>query len=70
MGGLMPTMKSGDIVGHEFMGEVIDTGSAHSKFRKGDRIVVPVNINATNAPVQARRLLGVPAIQSRCGNGV
>jgi threonine dehydrogenase-like Zn-dependent dehydrogenase len=50
MGGLMPTMKSGDIVGHEFMGEVIDTGSAHNKFRKGDRIVVPVNINATNAP--------------------
>ena len=45
MDGLMPTMKSGDILGHEFMGEVIETGSAHSKFRKGDRIVVPFNIN-------------------------
>jgi hypothetical protein len=38
-------MKSGDILGHEFMGEVIETGSAHTKFRKGDRIVVPFNIN-------------------------
>src|SRR5580698_11481465 len=36
MDGLMPTMKSGDIHGHEFMGEVIETGSAHNKFRKGD----------------------------------
>jgi threonine dehydrogenase-like Zn-dependent dehydrogenase len=41
----MPTMKSGDILRHEFMGEVIETGSAHNKFRKGDRIVVPFNIN-------------------------
>src|SRR6201995_5310269 len=45
MDGLMPTMKSGDILGHEFMGEVVETGSAHTKFRKGDRIVVPFNIN-------------------------
>ena len=45
MDGLMPTMKSGDILGHEFMGEVVETGSAHIKFRKGDRIVVPFNIN-------------------------
>jgi threonine dehydrogenase-like Zn-dependent dehydrogenase len=27
----MPTMKSGDILGHEFMGEVIETGSAHTR---------------------------------------
>ena len=45
MDGMMPTMKSGDILGHEFMGEVVDTGSAHHKFKKGDRIVVPFNIN-------------------------
>ena len=45
MDGLMPTMKNGDILGHEFMGEVVETGSAHTKFRKGDRIVVPFNIN-------------------------
>jgi threonine dehydrogenase-like Zn-dependent dehydrogenase len=38
-------MKSGDILGHEIMGEVIETGSAHDKFKTGDRIVVPFNIN-------------------------
>jgi threonine dehydrogenase-like Zn-dependent dehydrogenase len=45
MDGLMPTMKAGDVLGHEFMGEVIEVGSAHNKFKKGDRIVVPFNIN-------------------------
>lgn len=45
MDGLMPTMKSGDILGHEFMGEVVETGSAGHKLKKGDRIVVPFNIN-------------------------
>ena len=45
MDGQMPTMESGDILGHEFMGEVVDTGSGISKFRKGDRVVVPFNIN-------------------------
>ncbi|MDO9442398.1 MAG: zinc-dependent alcohol dehydrogenase [Beijerinckiaceae bacterium] len=45
MDGLMPTMKSGDILGHEFMGEVVETGSGHHKFKKGDRIIVPFNIN-------------------------
>ncbi len=45
MDGQMPTMESGDILGHEFMGEVVDTGSGISKFKKGDRVVVPFNIN-------------------------
>ena len=45
MDGLMPTMKSGDILGHEFMGEVVETGSKGHKLKKGDRIVVPFNIN-------------------------
>ncbi len=45
MDGLMPTMKSGDILGHEFMGEVVETGSPNHKLKKGDRIVVPFNIN-------------------------
>ncbi|GLS42819.1 zinc-dependent alcohol dehydrogenase [Methylobacterium brachythecii] len=45
MDGLMPTMKSGDVLGHEFMGEVVEVGGAHKKFKKGDRIVVPFNIN-------------------------
>ena len=43
--GQMPTMKSGDVLGHEFMGEVIETGSPGHKLKKGDRVVVPFNIN-------------------------
>ena len=45
MDGLMPTMESGDVLGHEFMGEVIEVGSPDHKLKKGDRIVVPFNIN-------------------------
>ena len=45
MDGQMPTMESGDVLGHEFMGEVIETGSPNHKLKKGQRIVVPFNIN-------------------------
>lgn len=43
--GMMPAMKSGDIVGHEFMGEVVEVGSANKKLKKGDRVVVPFTIS-------------------------
>jgi threonine dehydrogenase-like Zn-dependent dehydrogenase len=39
--GYMPTMKPGDILGHEFMGEVVELGSAVRNLKKGDRVVVP-----------------------------
>lgn len=39
--GKVPGMKSGDILGHEFMGEVIETGSGVTALQKGDRVVVP-----------------------------
>ena len=39
--GKMPAMKSGDILGHEFMGEVVDAGPSVTKIGKGDRVVVP-----------------------------
>ncbi|RKG62560.1 glutathione-dependent formaldehyde dehydrogenase [Corallococcus sp. AB011P] len=42
--GYMPTMKSGDVLGHEFMGEVMETGSGVTKLKKGDRVIVPFNI--------------------------
>ncbi|MDR6115640.1 MULTISPECIES: zinc-dependent alcohol dehydrogenase [unclassified Sphingomonas] len=41
--GYIPTMKSGDILGHEFMGEVVETGSA-STLKKGQKVVVPFTI--------------------------
>ena len=40
--GYMPTMEAGDILGHEFMGEVVEVGpGAAHKLKKGDRVVVP-----------------------------
>ena len=39
--GYIPTMKKGDILGHEFMGEVMETGSAVKNILPGDRVVVP-----------------------------
>ena len=42
--GVMPTMADGDIVGHEFMGEVVETGPAVKNLKKGDRVVVPFTI--------------------------
>jgi threonine dehydrogenase-like Zn-dependent dehydrogenase len=43
--GKVPGMKSGDILGHEFMGIVEDTGSAVTRLKKGDRVVVPFTIS-------------------------
>ncbi|HEY6579107.1 MAG TPA: zinc-dependent alcohol dehydrogenase [Rhizomicrobium sp.] len=42
--GYIPTMESGDILGHEFMGEVVEVGSGNKKLKVGDRVVVPFNI--------------------------
>ncbi len=42
--GFMPGMKHGDIVGHEFMGEVMEVGSGNKKLKVGDRVVVPFTI--------------------------
>jgi threonine dehydrogenase-like Zn-dependent dehydrogenase len=41
MDGYQPTMESGDIMGHENMGEVVEVGSEVRKLKKGDRVVVP-----------------------------
>jgi threonine dehydrogenase-like Zn-dependent dehydrogenase len=40
-GGFMPTMKSGDVLGHEPMGVVEEVGSAVKNLKRGDRVVVP-----------------------------
>jgi threonine dehydrogenase-like Zn-dependent dehydrogenase len=42
--GLMPTMKAGDVLGHEPMGIVEEVGSGVTKLKKGDRVVVPFTI--------------------------
>jgi threonine dehydrogenase-like Zn-dependent dehydrogenase len=43
-GGFVPGMVKGDILGHEFMGEVVETGSAVTNLKPGDRVVVPFPI--------------------------
>ncbi len=43
--GLMPTLEEGDILGHEFMGEVVGTGREVTELEKGDRVVVPFTIS-------------------------
>jgi threonine dehydrogenase-like Zn-dependent dehydrogenase len=42
--GYIPTMKKGDILGHEFMGEVVEVGKGVSNLAVGDRVVVPFPI--------------------------
>jgi threonine dehydrogenase-like Zn-dependent dehydrogenase len=42
--GMIPTMESGDVVGHEFMGEVVEVGRSVHNLQKGDRVVVPFPI--------------------------
>jgi threonine dehydrogenase-like Zn-dependent dehydrogenase len=41
---MMPGMQSGDIMGHEFMGEVVEVGKENKKLKVGDRVVVPFTI--------------------------
>ena len=42
--GYIPTMRKGDIMGHEFMGEVVEVGREVENLRVGDRVIVPFPI--------------------------
>ena len=42
--GCIPTMRKGDVLGHEFMGEVVETGAEVRRLKPGDRVVVPFPI--------------------------
>jgi threonine dehydrogenase-like Zn-dependent dehydrogenase len=46
--GYIPTMEKGDILGHEFMGEVVELGHEVKNLKKGDRVVVPFTIACGN----------------------
>lgn len=54
--GHIPTMRKGDILGHEFMGEVVETGAGVGNLAIGDRVVVPFPI-ACGACVACEREL-------------
>jgi threonine dehydrogenase-like Zn-dependent dehydrogenase len=39
--GYLPTMREGDVIGHEFMGEIVEVGRDVQRVKRGDRVVVP-----------------------------
>jgi threonine dehydrogenase-like Zn-dependent dehydrogenase len=53
--GYVPTMEKGDIMGHEFMGEVVEIGPEVKKLKKGDRVVVPFTISCGGCSHCARQ---------------
>ncbi len=46
--GYVPTMEKGDILGHEFMGEVVAVGTENLRLKEGQRVVIPFNIGCGN----------------------
>jgi threonine dehydrogenase-like Zn-dependent dehydrogenase len=61
--GYIPTMEKGDILGHEFMGEIVETGKGVSNLQVGDRVVVPFPIACGNCWACKHELYSV------CENG-
>ena len=55
-GGFVPTMKKGDILGHEFMGEIVAVGSGVDNLGEGDRVAVPFHISCGNCYFCTREL--------------
>ena len=46
--GFIPSMERGDVLGHEFMGEVVEVGPQVDNLKVGDRVVVPFPIACGN----------------------
>src|SRR5947209_7764810 len=57
--GYVPTMKRGDILGHEFMGEVVEKGRSVGNLDVGDRVVVPFPIACGNCWACSHELYSV-----------
>lgn len=58
-GGFVPGMKSGDVMGHETMGEVVAVGKDNHKLKVGDRVVVPFTISCGECEFCKRGLYSV-----------
>jgi len=54
--GFVPTMESGDVLGHEFMGEVVEVGPGVRTLEVGDRVVVPFPIACGSCAMCEREL--------------
>jgi threonine dehydrogenase-like Zn-dependent dehydrogenase len=57
--GLIPTMERGDVLGHEFMGEVVELGREVKNLSVGDRVVVPFPIACGNCAACQRDLFSL-----------
>src|SRR3954467_13980415 len=57
--GFVPTMEKGDILGHEFMGEVVELGRGVHNLRVGDRVVVPFPISCGSCFFCKRQLFSL-----------
>jgi threonine dehydrogenase-like Zn-dependent dehydrogenase len=57
--GFVPTMKTGDVLGHEFMGEVVEVGRGLRTLSVGDRVVVPFPISCGSCAQCRRGLFSV-----------
>ena len=57
--GMVPTMEKGDILGHEFMGEVIDVGSEVDKIKRRDRVVIAFPISCGSCYFCQRELFSL-----------
>lgn len=56
LNGVIPTMECGDILGHEFMGQVVEIGNSVRNLKVGDRVVVPFTIACGNCFYCKRQL--------------
>jgi threonine dehydrogenase-like Zn-dependent dehydrogenase len=59
MQGYIPTMKRGDVLGHEFMGEIVEKGPDVGNLNVGDRVVVPFPIACGNCGACVKGLFSV-----------
>src|SRR5436305_2914916 len=57
--GYVPTMQAGDVLGHEFMGEVVETGRGVNNLKVGDRVVVPFPIACGNCYFCERKMFSL-----------
>ena len=63
-------MESGDVLGHETMGEVVEVGRENTKLKVGDRVVVPFTISCGECFFCKKRLLlRLRAVQPRTPRG-
>lgn len=67
--GYLPTMREGDVIGHEFMGTVVEIGTAVKNVRVGQRVVVPSFISCGGCWHCERkefRCATTPTLTGRC----